>query len=76
MTDQELLRYCGILGHTVVVISGHGDDRSGRYETCDLSRARQFAADLSADLNPVVYLRGKRGWRRDRSPLTVMGGTR
>ena len=57
--DTEELRWCGFLGHTVVVLT----DGHGKLETCDLKSAREYAAECKPEAKPRIYRRTKIGWR-------------
>lgn len=55
--DRDELKWRGLMGHTVCVLTTGG----GSLETCDLARARTFAAEEIAH-NPRIYRKTKRGW--------------
>lgn len=57
--DKIELRYCGMLGHTIVVLT----DGGGKLESCDLNSARRYAKEEVAR-NPRIYKKTRKGWRR------------
>lgn len=59
MIDDLELRFCGVLGHTVVVLT----DGAGKLETCDVARARSYAKENEAH-RPRIYQRASKGrWK-------------
>lgn len=65
IADMRQLRYCGALGHTVVVMTGPDDDRCPSLETCDKHSASLAVRTEYAARNPRIYLKRPRGrWVR------------
>jgi len=62
-TDLELLKYAGVLGHTVIVVCGTDGERSARLSTCDMQSAREFRDGLDSSLEPTIYKKHGKGWR-------------
>jgi hypothetical protein len=71
--DAKALRWCGVLGHTYVVLrtvkkSDGGDERCSGLETCDRNSAITAARTEYRKGSPAVYQQVERGkWR----PVTV-----
>jgi hypothetical protein len=68
--DARVLEFCGLLGHTVIVVCSRccsGCDKQGRgrsstLHTTSVANARTFAAE-NAGIDPVIYRLTRHGWR-------------
>lgn len=62
--DRRVLKYCGFLGHTVVVVrDAKAGGRHAGLECSDLGQARTYAAS-AVTANPIVYRRAGKTWKR------------
>lgn len=64
-SDEMVLRFAGVLGHSVVVVRGKDGERSAGFQTDNIRSARAYAAE-QADKgnNPTIYRRAGKTWKR------------
>ena len=63
MNDQTVLRYAGLMGHTVALVIDDGE--GGRRVTAqcdDVAWATKLSLEY-ADRNPTVYKKTDKGWK-------------
>lgn len=63
-SDEVVLKYAGALGHQYVVVRGAEGDRSAGLETSSLDSARNYATKEAGVLNPAIYRKTAKGWKR------------